>query len=262
MKRLMYLCILIPLLWPFSSISQNNLNPAPDSEIGITEMLGDTVPGNIVLCNEKGEKVILKDLIDKPTALLFVYYRCPGICSPLMNGVAEVIGKSNLDLGNDYQVLTISFDPTESTELAVKKKNNYAGLVEGKNTKDGWLFFTTDSLNSALATQAFGFRYKKAGNEFLHAASMIIISPEGKITRYLNGTYFLPFEFKLALVEASKGQVGPTINKILQYCYSYDPVGQAYVLNITKVTGTIIILMAVIIFLLLSIKKVRRKTQA
>jgi protein SCO1/2 len=87
------------------------------------------------------------------------------------------------------------------------------------------------------------------------------LSPEGKITRYLNGTYFLPFEFKLAMLEASKGQAGPTINKILQYCYSYDPVGQAYVLNITKITGTIILAMGIIVFLLLVIRKPRKKTR-
>ena len=157
--------------------------------------------------------------------------------------------------------MTISFDPTETTDLAIKKKNNYKLLVEGKNTTDGWKFFTADSLNIAKATESMGFRYKKAGNDFTHAATVIVLSPDGKITRYLNGTYFLPFEFKLAMLEASKGQSGPTINKILQYCYSYDPVGQAYVLNITKITGTIILAMGLIVFLLLIIRKPRRKTQ-
>ncbi|WP_172677470.1 hypothetical protein [Marinifilum fragile] len=173
--------------------------------------------------------------------------------------ISEVIEKSDLELSKDYQVITISFDPNESIDLAIKKKNNYKSLVKGKNTEEGWKFFTADSINIAKATQSMGFRYKKTGNDYTHAATVIVLSPEGKITRYLNGTYFLPFEFKLAMLEASKGQAGPTINKILQYCYSYDPVGQAYVLNITKITGTIILVMGLIIFLLLVIKKPRKK---
>jgi len=249
------------LLITFVSYAQDAKDLYYDFEVGVIEHLEETVPNDIQLVNEVGETVKLIDQIDKPTALIFVYYRCPGICSPLMDGLADVMQKSDLKLAEDYQVLTISFDPTETTDLAIKKKNNYKLLVEGKNTTDGWKFFTADSLNIAKATESMGFRYKKAGNDFTHAATVIVLSPEGKITRYLNGTYFLPFEFKLAMLEASKGQSGPTINKILQYCYSYDPVGQAYVLNITKITGTIILAMGLIVFLLLIIRKPRRKIQ-
>jgi len=242
--------------------SQKDKDLYYDFEVGIIEHLNDTVPNDIQLINEKGEQVSLKDQIDKPTALIFVYFRCPGICSPLMDGLADVIQKSDLKLGEDYQLITISFDPSETTDLALKKKNNYQSLISEQNTQDGWKFFTGDSLNIAKATKAMGFRYKKTGNDFTHAATVIVISPEGKITRYLNGTYFLPFEFKLAMLEASKGQVGPTINKILQYCYSYDPVGQAYVLNVTKITGAIILFMALIVFLLLIIRKPNKKTHS
>ncbi|MDQ1769817.1 hypothetical protein GQR60_08480 [Labilibaculum sp. A4] len=232
-----------------------------DMEVGVIENLNDTIPQDIQLTNEAGELIFLKDQIDKPTAIVFVYFRCPGICSPLMDGLADVIQKSDLEIAKDYQVITISFDPKETYDLAVKKKNNYKSLIKGKNTQEGWKFYTGDSLNIAKATKAFGFRYKKVGNEYTHAATVIVTSPDGKITRYLNGTYFLPFEFKLAIMEASKGQTGPTINKILQYCYSYDPVGQAYVLNITKITGAIILIMGLIVFLLLVFVKTKRKQQ-
>jgi protein SCO1/2 len=244
----------------YFSFGQDAKDLYHDFEVGIIEHLNDTIPADIQLTNEQGQLVNLKDQIDKPTALIFVYFRCPGICSPLMDGVAEVIQKSDLKLADDYQVITISFDPIETYDLGVKKKKNYTGLIENKNTKDGWKFYTADSANIAKATKSMGFRYKKAGNEYTHAATVIVLSPDGKITRYLNGTYFLPFEFKLAMIEASKGQTGPTINKILQYCYSYDPVGQAYVLNITKITGTIILAMGLIVFLLLVIRKPRRNS--
>ena len=259
MKLKLAICLAF-LLQSFVSISQDAKELYYDFEVGVIEHLNEYIPDDIILTNEAGEQVNLKDQIDKPTALIFVYYRCPGICSPLMDGLAEVVEKSDLDLSNDYQVLTISFDPTETIDLAIKKKNNYKSLVQGKNTQEGWKFFTADSINIAKATQSMGFRYKKTGNDYTHAATVIVLSPDGKITRYLNGTYFLPFEFKLAILEASKGQAGPTINKILQYCYSYDPVGQAYVLNITKITGTIILAMGLIIFLLLVIRRPKKKT--
>ncbi|GAB7088530.1 SCO family protein [Marinifilum fragile] len=258
MKLKFAICLAF-LLQSFISISQNVKELYYDFEVGIIEHLDEYIPEDIMITNEAGQLVNLKKQIDKPTALIFVYFRCPGICSPLMDGLAEVIEKSDLELSKDYQVITISFDPNESIDLAIKKKNNYKSLVKGKNTEEGWKFFTADSINIAKATQSMGFRYKKTGNDYTHAATVIVLSPEGKITRYLNGTYFLPFEFKLAMLEASKGQAGPTINKILQYCYSYDPVGQAYVLNITKITGTIILVMGLIIFLLLVIKKPRKK---
>ena len=258
MKLKLVVCLTF-LLQSFVSLSQNAKELYYDFEVGVIEHLEEYIPEDVMITNEAGELVNLKKQIDKPTALIFVYYRCPGICSPLMDGLAEVIEKSDLELSKDYQVITISFDPTETIDLAIKKKNNYKSLVKGKNTQEGWKFFTADSINIAKATQSMGFRYKKTGNDYTHAATVIVLSPEGKITRYLNGTYFLPFEFKLAMLEASKGQAGPTINKILQYCYSYDPVGQTYVLNITKITGTIILAMGIIVFLLLVIRKPRKK---
>lgn len=231
-----------------------------DPEIGIVEHLDEYLPKDVFLTGEDGKKVALTDLIDKPTVLNFVYYRCPGICSPLMEGLAEVMNKSDMTAGEDYQVLTISFDPRETIDLGIRKKANYLNLVDKKEEiGGGWKFFVSDSASIAKATQATGFKYKRTGNDFLHAASVMLISPDGKITRYLNGTYFLPFEFKMAVIEAGKGTSGPTINKIIQYCYSYDPEGQTYVLNVTKLAGTMILFFASILFLFLILKR-RRKT--
>ena len=224
---------------------QNPINPVAsndDVEIGVVEHLDEFLPDSISLINENGQKVWLADVIDKPTVINFVYYRCPGICSPLMEAVAGVMDKSDLIPGVDYQVLTISFDPSETIELGIRKKNNYLNLMSKKveEAKKGWLFFTSDSASIAKATNATGFKYKRTGNDYLHAASLTVVSKDGKITRYLNGLYFLPFEWKMAIVEASKGQSGPTLNKVLRYCYSYDPEGQTYVMNVNKVSGTLI----------------------
>lgn len=228
-------------------------------KIGIIEHLDEYVPEDITLVNVDGDTVKLGALLDKPTVFNFVYYRCPGICTPLMDGIVEVVNHSDMKLGEDYQVVTLSFDYTEGYELALKKRNNYSLLVEKEGMEEGWLFFTADSLNVSRLTKALGFSYKRTGNDFIHTAGLILISPDGKITRYLNGTYFLPFEFKLAVIEASKGIPGPTVNRILQFCYSYDPVGQSYVLNITKVAGILILVIAGLVLLVLTVKPKRAK---
>ncbi|WP_340113458.1 SCO family protein [Maribellus mangrovi] len=251
----------------FQGWSQTVVNPAAtddEVEIGVVEHLDDYIPDSIFLINEQGEQVLLADLLDKPTVLNFVYYRCPGICSPLMEAVAGVMDKADVVPGEDYQVLTISFDPGETIDLGIRKKKNYLNLMNDslkiEAAKTGWKFFVSDSASIVKATQATGFKYIKTGNDFTHAASLIVLSPDGKITRYLNGLYFLPFEWKMAIVEASKGKSGPTINKVLRFCYSYDPEGQSYVLNVTKISGTLILFFAIVLLLVLVLKPKRKKS--
>jgi len=258
--------IILFVMVSITAAAQAVVNPAAsdeDVEIGVVEHLDEYLPDSISLVNEQGQQVWLADVIDKPTIINFVYYRCPGICSPLMEAVAGVMDKSDLVPGEDYQVLTISFDPRETIDLGIRKKENYLNLMNNQDkveaAKTGWLFFVSDSASIVRLTTATGFKYKKTGNDFLHAASLTVTSPDGKITRYLNGMYFLPFEWKMAIVEASKGQSGPTLNKVLRFCYTYDPVGQSYVLNVTKVSGTIIMFFALVLLLYLVLKPKRKK---
>lgn len=252
-KVFFYVLIFLSLF----SFSVHAENKDDELEIGIVEHLDEYLPKDIRLFHEKLGSVSLSEIIDKPTVISLVYYRCPGICSPLMDGISKVIDKSDLELGEDYQVLTISFDPREGLDLAKNKKNNYLNLMDKKEAAaEHWNFFTSDSANIAKLTAAVGFKYKPQGNDFIHSASLIFVSPDGKITRYLNGTTFLPFEFKMAILETSKGKSGPTINKVLQYCYSYDPQGQGYVLNITRVFGAFIMIIALILFLFLVLKPI------
>ena len=250
---------LIPLMMQGQTIKATQDIKSPELEIGIVEHLDEYIPDDLMLIDTTGQAVNLKQLIDKPTVLMWVYYRCPGICSPLMTSVAEVIGKTDLILGKDFQVITISFDAREGSDLAIRKRENYLNLIGKPVDESGWMFYTADSANIARGTEATGFRFKKAGNDFMHSAALIMISPDGKITRYLRGTYFLPFEFKMALIETSQGKSGPTIYKVLQFCYTYDPAGQQYVLNVTKVAGSLILIIALIVFLILVLKP-RKKT--
>lgn len=254
--------LMVALLWSaMIGAFPQDVNFQSDVQIGIDEHLGEYLPEDIELVDIDGNKVMLKSMLDKATIVNFVYYRCPGICTPLMDAIAEVVNLSDMELGKDYQVITISFDPTEGPELAKKKRNNYSLLVKKEGMEKGWRFYTADSANVVKATNAAGFKFKRTGNDFIHSASLIFVSPDGKITRYLNGTYFLPFELKLAVVETSKGQVGGTVNKILKFCYSYDPSGKSYVMNVTKIAGTLMIFMALLVLAILMFKPKKKTNQ-
>ena len=233
---------------------------AKDLEVGITEHLDQYVPGDIMLTNQDGKLVNLKEMIKKPTVLCFVYYRCPGICSPLMNGLADVIAQTGMVLGKDYQAITISFDSRETYELGQKKRATYLKRIKGQDGS-GWTFMTGDSANIAKATKALGFRFKLVGNEFMHEGSLIMISPEGKITRYLKGISFQPFEFKLAMIEASQGKSAPTLINVLKFCYSYDRKSEHYSLDITRITASITLIFALTLLTYLLIKGRRRKSK-
>ncbi|MCF6170575.1 MAG: SCO family protein [Bacteroidales bacterium] len=231
-------------------------------ELGIYEHLDEYISDDLVFTDELYNEINLKEAIDKPTVICLVYYECPGICSPLLNGLAEVADKSEMELGTDYQIFTISFNPAETPPLAGKKKKTYSKLVSHGDLENGWKFFTGDSTTIDQLLDEVGFKVKKEGKEFIHPASLIMLSPDGKITRYLHGsTYFLPFDLKMAIVEAAKGKSGPTINKVLNFCFSYDAEGKKYVFNVTKVSGTIILVLALSLLLSLVVKgNKKRKT--
>ena len=229
-------------------------------ELGLYEHLDQYIPDDLVFVTEKYDTVNLLKQIDKPTVIVPVYYECPGLCSPLLEGVSDVISKATMDIGKDYQVFTISFNPAEKSKLAREKKENYAKLVKSTgDVENGWIFYTGDSANISNLLNSIGYKVKKEGKEWIHPAAIVVLSPDGKITRYLHGTYFLPFDLKMAIVEASHGKSGPTINKMLQFCFSYDPEGKKYVFNITKVSGSIILLVALGFFLSLVLKIKKKK---
>lgn len=231
-----------------------------EEELGVYEHLDEYISEDLVFTDELFNKVNLLESIDKPTIISLVYYECPGICSPLLNGLAEAMEKTDIVMGKDYQVYTISFSHTEKPPLARKKKRTYQNLVTQGDTDNYWKFFTGDSSNIHRLLDDVGFKVKKDGKEYIHPGTLIVLSPNGKITRYLYGsTYFLPFDIKMAIVEAAQGKSGPTINKVLNYCFSYDPQGKKYVLNITKISGSIILGLALILLFSMLYKGNKKK---
>jgi protein SCO1/2 len=161
--------------------------------------------------------------------------------------------------GKDYDVLTISFDAREGTDLALKKRSTYMKKIGTKDGR-GWQFFTADSINIARVTQATGFGFKMLNNEYMHEGALILVSPSGKITRYLKGISFQPFEFKLAVVEAAEGKSAPTLISVLKYCYTYDRKAERYSLDITRISATLIITLGLSLLIFLLVKGRRKKS--
>jgi len=229
-----------------------------DVEVGIVEKLGNHIPLGLEFVNDQGKKVVLKDIIKKPTILMFVYYHCPGICSPLLTGVTEVVDRADIVPGKDYQLVTISFDHTETWDKAKKWKENHLQALEKTISPEAWNFLVGDSLTIRKITDAVGFYFKPDGKgDFIHGAALYSIAPDGKIIRYLFGTEFNPFDFKMAIIEAEKGLPLPTVNRILKFCFSYDPQGRKYMFNFTRVAGTIMLIALSIFFAVLVFKKKR-----
>ncbi len=227
--------------------SQTSEGLTPEPEIGLVEHLGEYVPLDLKFVNEQGDTVVLRDVIDKPTVVSLVYFNCPGICSPLLSGKVDVLDRLDMKPGVDYQALTISFDPTDTPKLARAKKRNYfKAFRRGPFPEDAWLWLTGDSASIKKFTDAVGFKYKKEGREFIHAGLLTVLSPTGKISRYLRGIEYQPFDLKMAILEASQGKTGPTISKLLLYCFSYDPAGKKYVFNFMRVFGTAFLVVLVL----------------
>jgi protein SCO1/2 len=231
-------------------------------QIGFEEKQGQFADLSIKLVNELGDTVLLKELINKPTILNLVYYRCPGTCSPLMWGISKFIDQVDLQLGKDYDVITISFDPTERIDLGIKKKASYISTMKDKESAKQWQFFVSDSLNIAKLTNSVGFNYEKLNDQYVHPTGLIALASDGKIVRYLRGIDFLPFDIKITMVEAAEGKIGPSINRLLAVCYSYDDQGNQFVFNVTRVSAIVIMFFVVVIFLILALSRVKFKKKA
>jgi len=230
-------------------------------EIGIVEKLGQTIPLDLKFINEKNDTITLGSLIKKPTVLSFVYFDCPGLCSPLLDGIADVVSKTELVLGKDYDIITISFNTKDTPEKAVQKKLNFVSKIK-EDQRGSWTYLTGELPNIQKITEAVGFRYKPTGEDFAHPSTIIILSPEGKITRYLYGITYLPFELKMAIVEAQKGQAQPTSNKIFDYCFAYDPQSKTYTLQFTRLLGSFVLVLGLFFVLYLYVSSKRKSSKA
>ncbi len=243
------------------AVSQTPEGAKPRQEVGIVEKLGETIPLSADVYDEKGYLVSLRSVITKPTIITFVYYRCPGICSPLLTELSRMVDKMDLQIGVDYQIVTISFDHRETPDLAAQKKESYLNALKKPIDPNSWRFFTADSATIWELTDSAGFYFKRDGQDFLHAGTLIIISPQGKIARYIHGIQYLPFDIKMALIEASEGRTGPTIAKFIAFCYRYDPEGKTYTMNVTRIGGIVVVALVALFAVVFVIRPKKKKPE-
>jgi protein SCO1 len=210
-------------------------------EVGIDEKPGAQVALDPVLKDEEGRDVTLRQLMGKPTILSLNYFSCSGICTPLLNGLADMINLIGSEPGKDFQVITVSFDERDTPEIARQKQINYLKLMNRPVTPAAWHFLTGSAQNTKQVADSVGFHFRADGGQFLHAGAVIVLSPEGVVSRYLYGITFLPADVQMAIQEAAAGKVRPSISRFLAFCYSYDPQSRQYVLDITRVLGAVIL---------------------
>ncbi len=213
-------------------------------EAGVNEKLGARVALDAVLKDEEGKDVTLRQLVDKPTILTLNYFTCTGICSPLLNGLVDALNQVGLEPGKDFRVVTLSFDPKDTPEIAFQKRINYLKQMTRPFPPQAWRFLTGSAQATRAVTDSVGFIFRASDSGYIHPGVIVILSPEGKVSRYLYGISFLPADIQIGIQEAAAEQVRPTISRVLAFCYSYDPQGRRYVLSITRVTGATVLIVA------------------
>jgi protein SCO1/2 len=214
--------------------------PDDTDGIGIFEKNGAQLPLDLRFTDEAGKPVTLGDYFqgDRPVLMLLVYYACPGVCNALLNGLTESLRGMQWTAGSQFRIVTVSIDPKETPELARNKKLGYVGLYGRPEAADGWAYLvgSQESIEKLAATVGFGYRYQERTGLYTHAASVMVCTPGGKLSLYLNDVTFEPATLQLALTEAAQGTVGSPMQRLmLRWCYMYDPSSGRYVLAARKV---------------------------
>jgi protein SCO1 len=213
--------------------------------VGLDQKLNAQVPLDLTFKDEHGATVTIGQLLQgKPAILTLVYYQCPMLCTEVLNGTLNSLKEVPLEIGKDFSVITVSIDPTEKPVLADAKQIMYAGLYGRRGAVKGWHFLTGDEEQIQKLSAAVGFRfvYDKESSQFAHASGMMVMTPEGRLSRYFYGIAYPPRDVRLALVEASEGKIGSTVDEILLFCFHYDPVTGKYavtILNVVRAVGAL-----------------------
>ena len=210
-----------------------------EQPIDIIEKLGSYVPLDTNFINERGEKVSLESLFSKgiPTVLTLNYFECPMLCTLILNGLSDSLENLTLNPGQEYQIITIDINPNETSKFVKEKKKNYIEQYDLHALENDWHFLTGDieSIEKIADSIGFIYYYDEDRDEYMHPSAISILSPTGKISRYLYGIEFLERDLKLGILEAAEGKIGSTIDKIMLYCYYYDPYKNTYTIFATNV---------------------------
>tara|TARA_Y100000780_G_scaffold232544_1_gene265508 strand:- start:4155 stop:4982 length:828 start_codon:yes stop_codon:yes gene_type:complete len=214
-----------------NQFKKNEMDELRDG-VGIDEKLGDKIDLNLKFKNEQGEEVSLGSYFQsgKPVMLALVYFNCPSLCNFQLNGIVETLKKLEWTTGNEFEFVIASIEPTETPDLAKSKKESYMTVYDRKEGAKGWHFLTGSQESITALADQVGFRYKwvESRNEYAHTAATYVLTPEGKISRYLYGIGFTPKTLRLSLVEASNNKIGNAVDRFLLYCFRYDPEKRGY----------------------------------
>jgi protein SCO1/2 len=200
--------------------------PAVLKHVGIEQRIGASIPLDLKFRDEIGREVKLGDYFGKkPVVLSMVYYECPLLCGEVLNGEASVFSALRFDIGKEFDVLTVSFNPAETPDLARGKKRTYVERYGRQGAEEGWHFLTGSQESISALTSAVGFNYAwdDQTRQFAHAAAIMVVTPEGKLSQYLYGVEYAPKDLRFAIVQASQGKAGNVVDQLLLYCYHYDP---------------------------------------
>ncbi len=218
--------------------------------LGIEENLGSYLSEDLVFTREDTSQVQLIDMIQMPTIIAPVYYNCPGLCTPIMDGIVQLLNRTDLRIGIDFEVINISFHEAETPELATSKKRNYTSLIDDQNSQQHWHFLTGDKENIGTLLETLGYSVMRNGEDILHTAAIMIVSPDGKITKYIHGTKYNPIEFKMAVQEAKSGKIVPTITRMMKMCFNYEPEGRKKQKTITILGFILMISIGAVLFII------------
>jgi protein SCO1/2 len=208
------------------------------NEVGITPKLGEQLPLELEFVDSSGKPVRLRDCFTgRPVILHLVYYECPMLCKLSADGLFDTLATLSLEPGEDFSIVTLSFDPREKSELSARARDMAIERCGAEAVDRGWRFLTGNQPEISAVTEAVGFRYvfDEKTKQFAHAAGVFVLTPEGTISRYLSGIDYSPRDLRLAIVEASGGKVGTAGDQVLLLCYMYDPAAGKYGLAIMTV---------------------------
>jgi len=252
---------------PSYSLQDSNLKPALPGAlagVGIDQKLDFQVPLNLHFTDEYGAAVPLSTYFhsQKPVILALVYYRCPMLCTQILNGLESSLKAVSFDPGRDFEIVAVSFDPKDTWQTAAAKKQSYLKRYGRANTANGWHFLTGDETNIKALTDAVGFHYKydPATDQFAHASGIMIVTPDGRLSRYFYGVEYAPRDIRLGLVEASRNKIGSPVDQILLFCYHYDPSTGKYgamVMRMIRVAGAGFVLFGAVA-ILIALKREKR----
>ena len=200
--------------------------PAALSQVSFEQRLNEQLPLDLPFKDESGRTVKLGDYFGrKPVVLTFVYYECPMLCTQVLNGLESSLRVINETVGKEFDIVTVSFDPKETPVLASGKKKAYLARYQRPAAEQGWHFLTGDQASIDALTKAAGFNYSwdEASHQFAHASGIVVVTPAGKVSRYFFGIDYSPRDVKFALIESSHGKIGTLAERLLLYCYHYDP---------------------------------------